>query len=150
MKCASELIEIRERAIAEREARLNAECCEAYAKIKIATIQLCEETIAEKLEKAANEGREIHYEFDCGNFEKDRLGNILFAPLVVSNSQYATKSYGTAYEPSKEKYSISTLEKYLNGFCFEVSYKDIKYTSYYWGKDGRSGKKIIIKAKKKC
>lgn len=150
MKCANELIEIRDRVVAEREARLDEECREAYAKIQIATVQFCEEVIGAKLEEAANYGKEIRCEINCGRFEEDRLNNIIFSPLVVSKNQYVTKSYGTAYEPSKEKYSITMLEKYLDSFCFEVSYVNIEYTSYYYGKNGRKGEKIIIKAKKKC
>ena len=128
MKCAKELIIVKEIAIAEREAeerQKDLEAMELYRKRCLNTIAFCDTFVDEKLTEQAKACKPILIRIE-GYFTTDRIKNECFAPYGY-NARIDTK----------------TLKEYLGQHCLVCEFKKEPY-SYKSGKSTHYGVKDVL------
>jgi hypothetical protein len=133
MKCALELSVIKEKAEKQysfEQMLLDEQCKIKHIDIVADTIEFCENVIGPALEECALNRKTPVFTMR-GNFKKDRVGNLIFYPLV-RNGSYAN---GTPSEMMDETrpYDMFTIKNYLENYCFTVSWKDEWYKRYNFG-----------------
>lgn len=132
MKCAMELIKIKEEAEKEYEIYLDELCKKAHLEAIEDTIKWCENTIGPKLESNAKNRLKIEFEMR-GQLKKDRLGNSIFYPLEEGYHKITAFRY----------YDVITLTNYLSQFCYKVDF------SHEWYYDATHTLVVTI-GEKKC
>ena len=138
MKHAMELVMIKEVAnmnYAIEQELLDRKCAEKHKEIIQDTIKFCEDVIGPRLENYALKRCSIFWDMN-GALSKDRLGNVLFHPLVKETVKYANGESSYRVD-SNTSYDAATLMKYLNQFGYITEWKDCNYKQYNCGR--RSG-----------
>ena len=134
MKCALELSVIKEKAEKQYEieqAILDENCRINHVNIIEKTIEFCENTIGPELEKCALNRRTPTFTMR-GDFEKDRVGNLIFYPLVRDGRYYANGKPSEKMDETNP-YDMFTIKNYLESYCFNVSWEDEWYKRYNFG-----------------
>lgn len=147
MKCAAELIAIKQVAEAEYQAeehKKDMEALLAFQQMKENAVNFCETTInSTMIEKAQNrEPLSMTFKIEVN---KDRLGNKYFYPIVRDKYTYANgkPSY---YPNSSIAYAFDTLVDYLKEHCFEIECNDYSsYERYCWGSQRCSKINVFVK-----
>lgn len=148
MKCALELLTIREVAIENWKREEKIKDMEAMAKqeeIVSKTIEFCDTVINDKLVSLA-EARRNYIGYTLGKIKifEDRLGNTHFHFLEKGFTRYADGRYSEI--EGFETYDFYTLKDYLFNHCIEVKEEDSVY--YVYGSGGHACKRITIEVPK--
>lgn len=143
MKCALELLTMKAEAEKQYEIKqitLDEECRINHMIIIEKTFDFCETVIGPALEKCALNRKTPIFTL-MGGFEKDRVGNLIFYPLVRDGKYYAD---GTPSEKLNmaNPYDVFTIKNYLENYCFNVSWKEMWYRRYNCGY--QKGVKLFI------
>lgn len=134
MKCALELSVMRanaEKQYSFEQMLLDEQCKLKHNDIVAKTIEFCETVIGPALEKCALERQTPHYSLR-GKFQEDRIGNLIFYPLVRERRSYANGQASETADTSRP-YDAFTIKNYLESYCYAVSWTEDWYKRYGWG-----------------
>lgn len=151
LKCASEIMEIRNAVLAQQEADALAKADSEYNAAILAAIQFCETEIAEMLEEKAtdyqNQKEWVMIQIPI-KFYRDKRDRLLFHPIERIPNVYADG--GPSYEPNEKiSYSWDTLKSYLEKYCYKVTDDGEKVLPRYcYG--NHHYKCIVIRAEPEC
>lgn len=142
MKCAKEILEIKERAkilYQQEQMRLDEACRENHKKIVAQTLNFCETISEDFVRQAAKRYSRLEYNIYCVVTE-DRLGNQIIQPLKFEGFRYANGDESRV--PSSTAYDKKTLIDTLSKHCYKVEFQKHYYKTYGCGE--QVGSKIII------
>ena len=149
MKCAAELIAIKQIAEAEYQAeehKKDMEALLAFQQMKENAVRFCETTINSAMTEKAQNRDPLFMTFKV-DINKDRLGNRFFY-CVVRDEKHTYANGDPAYRiDTSIKYSLDTLIDYLKDHCFEVDYNNYSFFTLY-GCGNQRCSKINVYVKK--
>ena len=142
MKCAREILEIKERAkilYQQEQMRLDEACRENHKKVIAQTLDFCETISEDFVRQAAKRYSRLEYNIYFVVTE-DRLGNQIIQPLKFEGFRYANGDESRV--PSSTMYDKKTLIDILSKYCYKVESQKYYYKTYGCGE--QVGSKIII------
>lgn len=129
MKCARELVEMRQKAKEEWERKRD----KAFAVLLKSSIEFCETVISPALEKEALELKKDKIETSIKLATGiDSYDNEVLRPLYQEEETYADGSLSYNYD-NKIAYSKVFIEKYLEEHCLSVNWIKTSYKCYGLG-----------------
>lgn len=143
MKCAKEILEIKEKAeiqYKQEQARLDEACRVNHEKIIAQTLDFCEKISEDFVRQATNRYSHLEYNVYCVLTE-DRIGNQIIQPLRSHGLRYANGE--ESHVPSSTiAYDKKTLMDTLSKHCYKVELQTHYFKTYGWGE--RAGSRFII------
>ena len=134
MKCAAELITIKQQAEYEHQMAMrkkDEECRARQAELKAVAINYCENYIGRELERLARENQIMYIRLD-GIVRTDRLGKEYFYPLIETPHCYANGK--SSFDPDMNNpLDLGAIVEYLDKFCIKVTSRVQHYDRYGWG-----------------
>ena len=134
MNCALELLTIKEEAEKQfeiEEALKDIAAYNNFETIKKNTINFCDTEINNALIEKAKSRCNIYFQLKISLY-KDRLGNVLFSPVIPERYRYANGQQSYTVDTNKQ-YSLNTLKEYLEAHCINVELIDGSYMRYGYG-----------------
>lgn len=142
MKCAREILEIKEKAeiqYQQEQTRLDEVCRENHKKIVTQTLDFCETISEDFVRQAAKRYSCLEYNIYCVVTE-DRVGNQIIQPLEFEGFRYANGDESRV--PSSTMYDKKTLIDILSKYCYKVESQKYYFKTYGLGE--QEGSRIII------
>lgn len=133
MKCALELITIKEIAKMEYEAEqreLDRIAKEKFENLSENTVRWCDTVLNDIFVKKAEAREPLEAVFKM-SLTKDRLGNYIFTVIEKDGLIYANGK--CSYSAIGQQISEKILKTYLENLCFKVEFKEDWYKKYGWG-----------------